>query len=402
MRRAAASFVCLLLLPASASAQLREAPPLRPDLPAGADTNSPTVYYDFGVQKLRTDPAVSAAAFYWAGRLNPEAAAYPYARRVALMLTDPRRMLDYFRGDRRVIRSPQVQAMDSLLLRALQMDPFLHPGLDDILLLEWIKADWAQYIRLTGDWADENTMRQIVEEVSWRDPSLAASLANSRGRFTEALDYWGRQARRSRHNARLRVLRARAFYLTGNYDSARTEMQSALDMARRRDADSISFFYESKSAWEYSLGQVLERLGDVTGAREAFERSLIEDLSYYPAHVQLGMLHIGRADTAAALREFERAVISREEEYLPRVTYAYFLANSGRPDSAAVQLRRAIELEPWAAPPRLMLGAVLDRKGDAAGALAAFEGFIAQAPRNDQDLASARARVAQLRTARRP
>lgn len=396
MRRAVASFVCLLLLPALAGAQTREAPPRRPALAAGADTNSAAAYYSFGVAHLRDNAASSADAFWWAARLDPEAALYPYARWVALLIDDPDLRWTSRRGSDAV--AARARAMDSLMIRALIFDPFMQRALDEPLFIQMVAHILGVSIN-SGQRARERELmlRQAIEQ----NPEVAAAYHFTRGQYDDALEVWGRVARRSPRNAGIRADRARAFYLLGSLDSARVQMTQALEVARRRDADSMQFSYESKASWEYALGRIQVRLNHPDAAREAFEGALIEDLAYYPAHIHLGLLHIARADTAAALREFVRAVESREDEYLPRVTYAFFLANSGKADSAAAHLRRAIEIEPWAPQPRLMLGAILDGKGDAAGALEAFEGFIVRAPGNDQDLPTVRARVAQLRPAGR-
>ncbi len=401
MRRyAVALALSLCAVPFAAAQRVRDVPP-RPPLGAGADTNSAGAYYEFGRQRLRRDPSEAAAAFYWAARLNPEAAEYPYARRVALMLTDPRRLVRYYSYDRLTVLDPEVRAIDSLILRAMAMDPFFHQRLDEALWIEVIKSDYAQAIRNAGGAFEENDLEQFVQDIADRTPGLAARIAYSRGRFPQALDYWGRVARRERQNPWVRVQRGRTFFLAGSFDSSRAELQSALEIARRRDADESSFFYENKAAWEFSLGRVLEQLGHPQAARAAYERALTEDLSYYTAHIRLGVLNIEGGDTAAALREFARAVGAKDDEYLPRATYGFFLANTGRLDSAQAHIRRAIELEPYAAQPRMMLGAVLDAAGDAPGALAAFEQYLARASRNDPDLNPVQMRVTQLRAARR-
>ncbi len=390
---------CLTIVPPCLAQRPREMP-ARPRLPDGADTNSAVEYFRLGEQRLRYDPEQAEAAFFWAGRLNPEAAEYPYARRVALMLADPQRLLRYVDGDAPILRSMEIRAIDSLLARAYMMDPFFHPRLDDALILEWIRRAFGRNLGSASGAIDHTTFEQIVLDIAAARPADAAWIAYSRRQFPDALRHWNDVARRNRRNAYIRAQRSRAFYQMGRFDSARVEMQSALEIARRRDADSVRYFYESKAQWQYSLGRIYEQLGDTETARAAYEQSLVEELAYYPAHIRLGLLHIARADTAAALREFARAVSVKEDEYLPRLTAAYFLANSGHLDSADAHLRRAIEIEPHAAQPRLMLGAVADQRGDRAVALEAFEAFLARAPRDDPGLSAVRSRVGALRANR--
>src|SRR5690348_18430900 len=97
----------LLLTPSHVDAQDRA--PDRPRLETSADTNDAYAYYNLGLAKLDRDPDKAADAFYWAARLNPGWAEAYYARRVALLLKDPRRPLRYRDGDKGTVRPKQLQ-----------------------------------------------------------------------------------------------------------------------------------------------------------------------------------------------------------------------------------------------------------------------------------------------------
>lgn len=374
------------------AAQTDTAAPRRPALPADADTNSARAYYEFGVQRLTRDPKAAAAAFYWSARIDPEAAQYPYARRVALILDDPPTLYASRIGD--APRARHARALDSLMIRALILDPFLHPRLDDRVWAEFIaRANGTSIVR--GPYAPQIERR--IRNALANDPEMNYI----RGSFDSALALWARVGAEQPRNPYVRLLRARAFYLRELYDSARVQMMQAIELARTREADTTRAFYESKASWEYGLGKIEHRLGHIAAAREAYESAVTEDLSYYPAHIQLGLLAIERGDTAGALRELARAVESRDDEYLPHATYAFVLAGSGRLDSAVAHLRRTIEIEPWAAQPRLNLGTILDAQGDTSGAVEAFVAYLARAARDDADRVTVTARVRQLRTVAR-
>src|SRR5689334_20030398 len=91
--------VALALVTPGASAQQNKNEPRRPHLPAGLDSNSAQVYYDYGLEKLDRDPEEAANAFYWSMRLNPVSADAYYARRCALLLSDQYRFQRYVQGD---------------------------------------------------------------------------------------------------------------------------------------------------------------------------------------------------------------------------------------------------------------------------------------------------------------
>ncbi len=390
-----------LLLPGTAGAQRRGfgAPPPRPRLPAGTDTNIAAVYYVRGNAELFSDPERAAAAFYWASRLDPANAEAIYARRVALLLSDPRRLRSYIEDDTRRRPSAETTFLDSLQLRANYLNPFIREDLEARLITRYVEVVVGQGIRFEGGAVDSLGLSFVAR--NWlreAGPLTRARFDYCEGRYDEALRTWSDYARRHPRNSRVHAERARAFYHAGSLDSARVAMQRALEIARRSDADSVHFVYESKAAWEYALGHILDRLGDSAGARAAFERSVIEDLSYFPAHLQLGRLHLAAGDSAAAMLEFERAVQSAEHEYLPRATYGYRLATRGQLDSAAIHLRRAAEIEPYVAEARLLLGVVLDAQGERDEGRAAFEAFVALSRRDDPRLERVRGRLAQAST----
>src|SRR5438552_18521227 len=104
--------------------------PKRPNLEEGADTNFAPAYYEFGMRKIERDPQKAADAFYWATRLDPAWAQPVYARRIALLMADPRLLVGYMRGNRRFLESKEARRIDSLELRALTLDPFLNRDLD--------------------------------------------------------------------------------------------------------------------------------------------------------------------------------------------------------------------------------------------------------------------------------
>ncbi|HLM69632.1 MAG TPA: hypothetical protein VK358_18970, partial [Longimicrobium sp.] len=120
---AAAALVCATQAPAQ-STRVHDVP-RRPVLWAQADTNNANTYYLHGVNRIADRPAEAAAAFYWAARLQPGWAEPLYGRRMALLMADPDRLVRYMQDNRGTLRSPEIQAIDSLQLRALSLNPFL-------------------------------------------------------------------------------------------------------------------------------------------------------------------------------------------------------------------------------------------------------------------------------------
>lgn len=366
-----------------------------------ADTNDALLQYRFGLELIRQRPAAAETAFIRAAEIDPEQAAYPYARFIARHLQAPYRLVRYLQLDLVPYETTEVRLLDSLMLRAIMLDPFVHRNLDLVMM-----------VRAMSTGVERGASEERIGLLAWSlegqldlmagtDSGLAAQLSYNRGEFGRALEWNARLLSRDSTVAGLHAHRAHMQYLAGTWDSARTHMMSALRLVREQEAARPGFIYESKAVWEHALGRILEQLADLDAAREAYRRALIEDLSYYPAQIQLGVVNARMGDTTAALLELGRAVALREDEYAVRAAYGRVLAAAGKLDSAEVHLARAVELAPIAPGAHLMLASVRDARGNHAGALFSYESFIELAPRNDPDLRSIAMRVLQLRGARR-
>ncbi len=383
-----------------AAAQTGVTAPQRPQLGADADTNDAAAYYAFGVLRLRQRPEEAAAAFYWAARLDPSSPDAFYARRAALLMSDPYRLVKYQEGDRSTIRSVEVRRIDSLQLRAMMLDPFFVRRHDDVVVEAYLRELVTRDARESGDQVNEAALRFVIERYLHNAPAGHRAWINyAEQKFRDAVDDWAIALGRDAKDTHLRAERARALYLLGSFDSARAEMARAIGDARAEDTTKTWYVYESKAQWEFSLGWIYERLGTARAAREAYQRSLMEDLTFYPAHLRLGTLALAAGDTAGALLEMARAVQARDDEYVAHRQYGFVLDAARRYDSAAAQFRRAGELEPFAATAQFLLARSLDAAGDAAGAAGAYDRCARLAKRGDRFGAMASRRAAALRAA---
>ncbi len=381
MRRLATALVLSLAVAAPAAAQKGGKVPTRPALDAAADTNDATSYYDYGLSQLDRQPARAADAFYWATRLNPASADAFYARRVALLLSRRNTLVRYWTGDRRTVRSREVQQADSLYLRALTINPFFYQKLDG----QFFRAVIRQIAQEAAGPRGNPAALEYAIDVYLQDAPAAtrAWRAYSSGQFDDALRLYGTAIRSARRKAPLRVDRGRLFFQLDRPDSALVEFELALEEMRKSDAKDLVFVYESKALLEHSVGMIHHRLGRTDAAREAFGRALQEDLSYAPAHVQLGFIALESRDTTTAVSEFDLAVQIAAEDPVLRYQYGYTLHELGRAKEAEEQLRKAIELEPEFATPYFTLALALAAQGRDAEAGAELRTFLARAPRSD-------------------
>ena len=371
----------LFSIAAAASAQNKDEPK-RPNLPAGADTNDAQVYYDHGLMQLKNNPKVAADAFYWSTRLNPIGGEAFYARRVALLMSDKRRLLKYWSDDRNTLRSAEIRRIDSMYLHALTLNPFLYEKLDQVLFRTIVDEIANQESIRTGAPASE-IQYMIDGWISRADPGTKAWHAYGDGRFQDALRDWATAVKSARTKYWYRSMRGRLFFQLGEVDSALSELKLAIEEMRKRDNKDLVFVYQSKALIEQSIGMTHVRRQEYNEAKEAFGRALQEDLAYSPAHVQLAYLALDRKDTTNAISEFDLAVQLRPDDAGLRYQYGWVLVESGKPAEAVTQLAKAIELNASYSLPYYALGNAHDKLGKKDEAAKAYRTFLAMAPKHD-------------------
>jgi hypothetical protein len=406
VRAMRAASTVLLVLGAAALAAARPARaqkvPHRPNLPAGADTNSADAYYRYGVQVLQDKPGDAAKAFYWAHRLVPDWPDPLYARWVALLLDRINILPRYLEGDRRVMRSREVRAIDSLYYQALSLNPFVYRRYDHLLFDEYLDLLIRRIEFRTGQQIDRGEAQYEFDQEIDRDPALRGWISYSEGQFPSAVESYTIALHSAKYQAGLLAERARASFAAGDYDAALADMTAALEGLRNSDEKDLVHLYDSKAIFEHSIAIVHEMRHEFVAAREAYARALEEDLSYYQAHVRLAALALLAADTATAISEDELAAQIRTGEPTVEKQLGVLLAATGRGAEAELHFKAAIADDPVYAPPYLELAKTYEALGRPDSALAEYDAFTTRAARDNAGLAFARARAAALRGAKPP
>ncbi|HET9002621.1 MAG TPA: hypothetical protein VFN39_01350 [Gemmatimonadaceae bacterium] len=365
-------FLVLSALCLTASSATAQKVPKRPELFAGADTNSWFAYFQDGLSNLARRPDLAAADFYWAQRLNPGAPEPRYAAWVAYWKKRPDRFLDYLEGKRFVVESKEVQQVDSLRLKALEMNPMMYQGL------------WLQLFE------EQGPLNMSL------DPAIQGIVAYAHGNPVKAAERLGEAVKR-KENRGYRYDRALALYQMAAYDSAANELQLLIDDMKKREEKKLVRMYESKQMYQYGIAVVLLSKGDTAAARDALGKTLTEDLAFAPAHAQLAHLAAVTGDTATAVQELSQAVELDSTDVTSQYELGVHLMLQNKTAEAQAHLRKAIALEPYFAPPYFPLAYVLEFEDNKAEAAQMYLAFAARAPRADEQRATvARAHAAEL------
>lgn len=243
--------VLIVIAAAPLAAQKPKDAPKRPSLPANADTCDARAYFALGMSVLETTPWKAADAFYWATRLEPMWPDAVYARRIALLMTDPVRLSGYMEGNRGTVRSKAIREIDALMQRALTLDPFLKRNLDRTLFKYYLRWSYETYVRQNGGGpaaVDYGLLEHWVESyLASAPPRIRGwSLATS-GRYDEALKAYAAALQDRKNTAGVHAERGRIFHMLGQDDSAVAEMGRAVAELRESDEKELVYVYESKA-----------------------------------------------------------------------------------------------------------------------------------------------------------
>ena len=335
--------------------------PERPRLPAVADTNDPTAYYQRGAATIGYRADTAAAAFYWAARLDPWRADAHYARSVALMRTlwAPHRRTHIFVPTRR-LRANEIRIIDSLNHLAYDLNPFIDRDFDYLL----------------GPPVGAYVCGRV------RDAMSAGLCFMRLGDFGKSVEKLSAALIKDPKHISLHYLRAHAYFQLGAYDSAATDLGVLADSLGNRQEKELTAFYVSRATIYYAQGMAYMQLDDTAAARQSYERALVEDLGFHMASVRLAGRALSMADTAAALRHMAHAVGVSPTDAPLRYYYGLILDHDGQPREAEEQYRQAIEINPHFAPPYMHLGRLLERH-DLGSAVASYETFLQRSPLSD-------------------
>lgn len=357
----------------------------RPRLAASADTNDALVYLEHGMSIITEKAEEAANAFYWSARLDPSSPGALYGRRVALLMRRPGDLNNYMTYNRRARENKEFLAIDSLQLRAQRLNPMFYRSLDRVLLYTWYYND---HRRAGGTLSRAEFDREVQYILSSAPPATRAFLMYGLGQFDQAIEEYDAAIRAARNPISLRIERARVLGLRQRYGEAVAEFQRALTALKARDERRGEYvvFYDSKALLEHSIGLMLMRAGANDSARAAFGRAMTEDLAYFPAHLELGVLALSEKDTVTAVSELGLAAELAVDEPYVHYLYGSTLVATGQHGDAVAPLRKAIEMEPLYSLAYVSLGDALAATGDKPGARTAYERYLALAPRRETQL----------------
>ncbi len=262
-------------------------------------------------------------------------------------------------------RSGRFALADSLLARSLALDP-IRPGA--IVLRAWIHeglgrfddaiADYREHLRVHG--GDDPTRRRVVVLLA-RAGRVEESLALAREVVRDA----------PRDPEALQVL-ADLAYTRG----ATREGEDALRRMRETDP--------TDARWVTRSLQILARHGRRREGLALADGWLARHAGEPDALIMAARAHASFGDAAGAVKLAQQAVAAAPDSLPAQRLLARVLEDAGRSADAERELRAMRAKHPTDAMLMLDLGALLERRGDVDGAVAAGRDALALAPRSPE------------------
>jgi Flp pilus assembly protein TadD len=179
---------------------------------------------------------------------------------------------------------------------------------------------------------------------------------------------------------------ATASFLTGNLQQARQQFEAALEI-KPDDPEALN-----------SIGQILDRQGDISGAIVRFEKAISIAPDRWAYHFNLGHAVGRQGDWTRAAAEYREAVRLFPDDYATQFNLALALHRGGDPESAIPEFEKAIRLAPAETSFHLALGNSLQAVGRLPEARKEFQTYLELEP-SAPDAGKVKAHIETLSTA---
>jgi predicted Zn-dependent protease len=190
--------------------------------------------------------------------------------------------------------------------------------------------------------------------------------------------------------------RAKAQFFLSQYDSAAATLRRAIERMEQPGSKATRGWFFTPAEFAYAIGIVRQAQGQDSAARAAFQESVTLDPG-----LAMGLLHLAAAalaanDTATAIAEAQQVAALRPTDPVVQLMLGYTLLIAGQTTDATTHLDAAVAVDSAFALPYLYLGEARLLQHDTAGAVAALDGFLLHARRDDTHRRTASAQLAAL------
>lgn len=180
-----------------------------------------------------------------------------------------------------------------------------------------------------------------------------------------------------------RFFRGLAYSQIKDYDASINDFTVLIDSLESYNKNKILPIYLETSELYYLVGNAYKLKGDLTNAQTAFQKILLQDMSYYMAHVQLAWIYEQKKDLRRAIRELDAALYVDPDNPVLHYNKAVYLSATGNIPGSIKEYTRATELNKYAYKAYFNLGLLYEYQKEYQDALKSFSKFMEYVPQNE-------------------
>ncbi|HEX3074383.1 MAG TPA: tetratricopeptide repeat protein, partial [Ignavibacteriales bacterium] len=196
---------------------------------------------------------------------------------------------------------------------------------------------------------------------------------NAIGKFSSTLD---------EHPAYrdVRYCRGLAYALKNDYQSAIKDFHVIADSMESKNAQKILPIYLNAAEIYFLIGCAQNQLNNLAEAEAAFQKTLIEDYSFYMAHYHLAEIYHKQKRYKDALAELDAGILVDPKDYVMHYNKAVFLFEIKKYNESLEEYEETIRLNPKHYKSRYNAALIYEAMKNYDKALEHYQGFIDGAP----------------------
>ncbi len=337
---------------------------------AKTDPNDCVHSYNLGVKYLSTGEADSAMIeFDKAIKLNPHFSLAYFGNYCAEASKEPRsfgNLIDANVSDKE--SEIFFDTSKTALRKAFVYDPYF---------------DWKVYAIILKPQATMNFIEGILFNYIYKGIQLFIfeQYDESIKELTEALEIVP-------NYYRLKFFRGLSFSKTKQFDSALCDFKDIIDSVETQNKEDVSYRFLNPADYYYIIGYTYLQLDSLSQAEEYFQKTIMNEMSYYMAHFQLSNIYNKRKQFEEAATELDAAILLEPNDAVMHYNKAVFLAQMKKTEQAIQSYKKSIEINPYYTKSYFNLALIYESKGKKNEAIDCYKKFIQYSPKKFKDYIS--------------
>ncbi len=195
-----------------------------------------------------------------------------------------------------------------------------------------------------------------------------------------------------------RYFRGLAYAQTKEYDAAIIDFNTLIDSVDSYNKKKILPVYLKTTDLYYLLGHAHFQNNEPEKARTAFQNILMQDMSYYMAHVQLARIYQSKKDYGNAIRELDAAIFTKPNDPLLYYNKGVYFSSIGKFEPSIAEYNQAIKFNPYDYKAHYNVAYIHEHLKQYDQAIKSYEEFMRLTPKREAaTIQKAQAKIVELK-----